>query len=44
MTDPTPKDVAAWMLAKLNEHKELYQNDAAYEIENRFGEQFTYEN
>jgi hypothetical protein len=41
---PTAKDVAQWMLDQLNESGELTQEDAAYEIETLFGEEFTYAN
>ena len=45
MTAPaTAKDIAAWMLSELNEQDLLYQEVAAYEILDRFGEHFTYYN
>src|SRR5436305_15095475 len=40
----SPDDVAAWMLGRLQRDKELYQQDAAYEISKRFGEPHVYEN
>ncbi len=45
MTAPaTAKEVAAWKLKELNEQDLLYQEVAAYEILDRFGEHFTYYN
>jgi len=41
---PTAKDVAKWMLGQLEEHVELYQEDAVWEIQELFGEEFIYEN
>lgn len=40
----TPKTVAEWMLEKLNNIKFLYQEDTVYEIDSKFGEEFTYTN
>ena len=40
----TVKDVAVWMLEKINLQKELYQEDVVYEIERKFGKEFVYEN
>lgn len=37
-------DVAEWVLDELNRKRELYQEDAVYEIESKFGKQFTYDN
>jgi hypothetical protein len=41
---PTPADVARWMLAQVEAEDSLYQDDAAAEIERRFGSAFIYEN
>lgn len=42
---PSADDVAQWMLTALNaQGGYLAQEDAAYEIQRRFGEQFTYYN
>jgi Family of unknown function (DUF6953) len=38
----TPKDVAAWMLAQLDENDELLQVDAVAEIQRLFGHEFVY--
>jgi hypothetical protein len=40
----TVSDVAAWMLDYLKENAFLYQQEAAYEIRERFSEDFTYYN
>ena len=40
----THKEVAEWMLAQFNKSKELYQEDAVYGIESKFGREFVYEN
>jgi hypothetical protein len=40
----TATDVAEWMAEKVLEDKSLYQNDAAPEIERRFGAAFVYLN
>ena len=40
----TPSEVAAWMLAEVERDGVLYQDEAVYEIERRFGEKFTYTN
>jgi hypothetical protein len=42
--NPTPRIVAEWMLGEVERRRELYQEDAAFEITKNFGEQFTYEN
>lgn len=39
-----PKDVAKWMLEKLNNEDVLSQEDAVFEIEKNFGAEFVYEN
>jgi hypothetical protein len=39
---PTPKDVAAWMLAQVDENDELLQVDAVGEIQRLFGPKFVY--
>lgn len=38
------REVAEWMLNKLNQDGILYQEDAAFEIESQFGEEFVYIN
>ncbi len=40
----TTQDVAEWMAATLERDRELYQEDAVAEIENRFGAEFIYTN
>jgi len=40
----THAEVAEWMLAEFKKRNELYQEDAVYEIEKRFGNDFVYEN
>ena len=40
----TAEDVAAWMLKELRRENILHQEEAVDEIEERFGEEFTYEN
>ena len=40
----TAGDVAHWMLLELTEHGVLYQQEAADEILDRFGDGFIYEN
>ena len=37
-------DVAQWMLNQINKKRELYQNEVVYQIEDKFGPQFVYEN
>lgn len=44
MTETTAKDVAEWMRRKVHEQRELYQEDAATDIGNIFGNSFVYEN
>lgn len=41
---PSAFDVASWMLAEVKREDTLYQETAAYEILERFGEEFTYYN
>jgi hypothetical protein len=36
--------VAHWMLEQINKKRELYQNEVVYQIEDKFGPQFVYEN
>lgn len=40
----SPTDVASWMVAELSRNGELYQEDAAEAIRDRFGDEFVYEN
>jgi hypothetical protein len=40
----TPKDVAQWMLEELKRETYLYQNMVVYDIEEKFGEEFTHIN
>jgi hypothetical protein len=42
--DPTPADVAAWMVSELETKKSLYQDDAADKIKGQFGKAFIYDN
>ena len=44
MATPTPADVAAWMLSELEKRKILYQDEAAGEIQMRYGNAFVYDN
>lgn len=41
---PTSDTVARWMLAQVEADGNLYQNEAVAEIEELFGDAFTYEN
>ena len=38
------KDVAEFMMKELKENECLYQQDVVYDIEEKFGEEFVYEN
>jgi len=38
------RDVAQWMLDQLRRNRELYQETAAFDIQQRFGEDFVYVN
>ena len=40
----TPAQVAQWMLDELKRVKYLYQKTVVYDIEKKFGDEFTYEN
>ena len=40
----TPAEVAKWMLEELRRSGELYQEDAVWEIQRKFGSEFVYEN
>ncbi len=40
----TAADVAKWMLEELEKSRSLYQEDAAYGIQSRFGKDFVYIN
>ena len=42
--ESTTQDVAEWMLSKLDKQPLLYQEVVVYEIERRFGAEFTYIN
>jgi len=37
-------DVAQWMLDQISKKRELYQNDVVYQIEEKFGSKFVYDN
>jgi len=37
-------DVAQWMLDQISKKRELYQNEVVYQIEEKFGFKFVYEN
>jgi len=37
-------EVAKWMLDQISKKRELYQNEVVYQIEEKFGSQFVYEN
>jgi hypothetical protein len=40
----TTESVASWMLSRVEQVGDLYQDDAVSQISDRFGEQFTHEN
>ena len=40
----TPESVAAWMLSRIEQAGDLYQDDAVSQISDQFGDQFTHEN
>jgi hypothetical protein len=40
----TPKDVAQWMVQRLEKESPLYQETVVYEIKGHFGEEFVREN
>jgi hypothetical protein len=40
----SPADVAEWMVEQLKEEDPLYQEVVVYEIQERFGDEFVYEN
>ena len=40
----TPEDVAQWMLSIVEQEGDLYQETAVYDIQEKFGEEFTYLN
>ena len=44
MQDQPAKDVAAYMLQRLNEEDILYQEVVVYEIQDTFGDEFVYTN
>lgn len=44
MDKSSPESVARWMLAEVEREHELYQETAVYEIEQKFGQEFVYEN
>jgi len=37
-------EVAKWMLDQISQKRELYQNEVVYQIEEKFGSKFVYEN
>jgi argonaute-like protein implicated in RNA metabolism and viral defense len=39
-----PQSIAKWMLEELEREKYLYQEVVVYEIQSKFGEEFTYIN
>lgn len=41
---PTHKEVAEWMLQRLEKERYLYQEIIVYDIEGKFGDGFTYVN
>jgi biotin-(acetyl-CoA carboxylase) ligase len=43
-SQPTAAQVAEWMLQELNRERQLFQEDAAKEIVEKFGNQFVYIN
>ncbi|MWA01337.1 hypothetical protein F8568_013270 [Actinomadura sp. LD22] len=44
MEEVTPEDIARWMLKRIENGEELYQQDVVYEISQKFGEKFVYDN
>ncbi|CAJ0892955.1 hypothetical protein AMST5_04263 [freshwater sediment metagenome] len=44
MTEPTSDDVAKWMLSKFEEKGILYQEECAWDIQEKFGRDFLYDN
>ena len=44
MTDPTDKTAATWMLTELQAQGVLYQEEAVYSIQEKFGDDFVYLN
>ena len=40
----TPKDVAQWMMEELKRVNYLYQETVVYDIDSKFGDEFTYIN
>jgi hypothetical protein len=40
----THREVAEWMLKQLEEERYLYQEKVVFDIEDEFGEEFTYIN
>lgn len=40
----TAAEVAAWMFTQFDKSNYLYQDDVVYKIENKFGEDFVYDN
>jgi hypothetical protein len=44
MTKPSASDVARWMRDEIHRERELYQEEAAYHIQETFGEDFVYIN
>ena len=38
------KEIAKWMLCKIEEEYYIYQEDIVYQIEEEFGEDYVYEN
>ena len=40
----TASDVAKWMLEELQRTKHVYQDEAVFEIERKFGDAFVYDN
>jgi len=40
----TANDVAKWMVKQMEESPYLYQETVVYDIKEKFGEQFTYDN
>lgn len=40
----TPEDVAQWMMEEIKRVNHLYQETVVYDINNKFGDEFTYIN
>ena len=44
MTKPSARDIAKFMLERLNDSTILYQNEIVHDIQERYGDEFVYTN